>query len=134
MDEVPYRSVTYRDLSNLLYQRTMQFAKGSEIAKALPTSTATLLKSHKRKLMEDDRNSSSAMRKLMLEHMRETLDFESYYSMPKSAFDLVPKQDLRLHCTTRLNGVTVSISNLWSFYTYLYERVWMYIHIKDKCT
>ena len=76
----------------------MQFGKGSAVAKALPKSDLSMLKDNKRRLMEMDRKSSSAIHKLMLEHLREALDFYDYYSMPKSVFDKLPKQELYFVC------------------------------------
>lgn len=98
VQKFPYRNVTFRHLTNLVYQRSMQFGKGSAVAKALPKSDSSMLKDNKRRLMEMDRKSSSAIHKLMLEHLREALDFYDYYSMPKSVFDKLPKQELYFVC------------------------------------
>lgn len=96
VSKISFRDVSYRSLADLLYQRAMQFGKGSEAAKVLPKRDTQVFRANKRKLGEEARKSASTLHKLMLDHLREALDFDSFYSMPKPIFDQFPKQELYL--------------------------------------
>eukprot|EP00438_Fugacium_kawagutii_P021481 Skav234990 [mRNA] locus=scaffold122:243407:249816:+ [translate_table: standard] len=94
--QFPFNAVTHRQLAHLLYQRAMQFVRGSEATKAIPKGDITMLRLNKRKLADDDRKNTSSLDKLMLEHLRQAMDFEHFYSMPQNIFDELPKQELKL--------------------------------------
>ncbi|CAE7215683.1 unnamed protein product [Symbiodinium sp. CCMP2592] len=95
---VPTRTLSHKELVELLYHRTHRFKRGKTAAKVIPNSDIAAQQASKAALTEG--KGVNSLGDMMSKHFRDVMDDTGFYSLPAFLLKRVPIQSLQDALTT----------------------------------